>query len=168
MDMKRLRAGAIGGLVLVLLSLVFDFVTYPIFANYGFKLLTIVNPLYYFVTTALISFGVGMAFSLLYIMLRGHIKYDGIEKGLVYGVFLWCMVEAVKAAQIIAYTRLPVIYSIVWMLEGFLKYCIYGGAIYLLLEPHAHLWPHPDVLKFAVPRASVKKPAPAKKKSKKR
>jgi hypothetical protein len=155
--MKRLSAGAIGGLVLVVLSLVFDFVTYPIFASYGFKMLTITDPLFYFVTTAIISFGIGMACSLLYIMLRGHIPYDGLEKGLVYGLFLWCMVEAVKAAQVIAYTRLPTIYSVVWMLEGLIKYCAYGGVIYILLEPHAHLWPHPDLLKIARPRRDFKK-----------
>ena len=52
------------------------------------------------------------------------------------------------------------------MLESFIKFCVYGGVLYLLLEPHAHLWPHPDVMKFALPRA--KKAAPAKKKAKKR
>lgn len=157
MNMKRLRAGALGALVLVVLSLVFDVITYPIFASYGFKMLTIDRPLYYFVTTTIISFGIGMAFALLYIMMRGHIPYDGIEKGIVYGLFLWVMVEGVKSSYLIAYTRLPIIYSVIWMLESLIKYTAYGGVIYILLEPHAHLWPHPDVLKIAMPRKIERK-----------
>jgi hypothetical protein len=54
MSMQRAKAGALGALVLVVLNLVFDFFTYPIFASYGFKFLSIDHPLFYFVTTTII------------------------------------------------------------------------------------------------------------------
>jgi hypothetical protein len=53
-------------------------------------------------------------------------------------------------------------------LEGLITYVIYGAVIYMLLEPHAHLWPHPDVLKIAVPRKKGAKKATKRKPAKKR
>jgi hypothetical protein len=108
-----------------------------------------------------------MAFALMYLIVRGHIPYDGIEKGVVYGILIWAMVECVKSANLIAYTRIPIIYNVIWLFQGLITYVIYGGVIYLLLEPHAHLWPHPDVLKMAIPRAVQRKSSKRKSTKKK-
>ena len=97
-------------------------------------------------TTTIISFAIGLAFALLYMIVRGHIPYKGIAKGVVFGLMVWAMTECVKAAQIIAYTTIPVMFSIIWLLQGLISYLIYGIVLSTSLEPHADDWLHPELI----------------------
>ncbi len=154
--MERARAGVIGALMLVVMNLIFDIISFPTYAEFGFKFLSIQNPLYYFVTTTIISFAIGIAFAILYLIIRAHIQPKGLYKGLVYGVLVWALTDCVMASKLIAYTTLPVVYSVIWLLEGLISYMIYGMTLSFTLEPHAHKWKHPELLEFLEGRKTRK------------
>lgn len=143
--MERLKAGLVGASVLVIVNLVFELLAYPTYAAYGFKYLVNAPSIYYFVTNVLISFGIGLAFSLLYIITRGHIGHKGMNKGIVFGLLAWTLSSCAGLSYIIAYTTLPIIYSAMWMLQQLVGFMIYGMTMVALLEPHAHKWTHPEV-----------------------
>lgn len=149
MRMERARAGLIGALVLVVINLIFDLLTFPTYASYGYKYLRITEPFYYFVTTVIISFGIGLAGSLLYMIVRHDIPYPSIWKGVVYGLLLWGLVTCTGVAQLIAQTTLPIVYDMIWLLQGLISYMIYGIVLWYTLEPHAHKWLHPAVIEHA-------------------
>ena len=151
---ERLKAGVIGATVLVVVNLIFELLSYPTFAAYGFKQLVNAPPIYYFVTNVIISFGTGLAFSLLYIIVRGHIEHTGMNKGIIFGLLAWALSSCAGFAYVIAYTTLPVIYTAMWLIQQLVGFMIYGLTMVSLLEPHAHKWTHPeidDLLKTATP-----------------
>lgn len=142
--MERARAGVIGAIVLVLVNLIFDMFSFPTYAMYGYKYLRIANPLYYFVVTVLLAFGTGLAFAILYIIVRTHIPQKGAMRGVMFGILVWAMTTCVATAQMIAYTALPLVYSVIWFVQAFVAYIVYGLTLAVELEPHAHKYGHPD------------------------
>ena len=147
--MERARAGLIGAMILVVVNLIFDLLTFPVYATYGFKFLRITDPLYYFITTVILSFGIGLAGALMYLIVRHDIPYKGMWKGVVYGLLLWGFITCASTAQLIAHTTFPILYDMIWLLEGLIEYLLYGIVLWYTLEPHAHKWLHPAVTTHA-------------------